>query len=269
MIFNNAVLENTNLKVTAMEMQEMQQADRCRFIDVKKNLFCPDCKKAKLKWVPRNQSSYFASINKQEHGKDCDYHSKKVTYKTLLKFNTQRFNNINVENVLENLLNELIEDEFIKTASIVNDIGKRQRNKCNHDAIIFKVNDRKYRIDKMNLSQGCFTDIKQDEIYYCYGKVLMSFEYKRIVKSEKGSEYSFIGCSIYDSNNYLLSDINIYKTKLQSDIQFEDSLIKDGHKYRVGVACLCSIKLGSYYNPQHYHMKVFKNKIKLIKGVEE
>lgn len=151
-------------------------------------IFCPECKKARLKYVPKShhKRSYLASIDLHEHMDDCSYKYEQASQKQISLY-LNKINNFEIKNKLESMLNKLNKESSRTTlkAGVLSN-----NNEDNPFLIPEHSSNGQVKIKKSIPQCNLKFELKEEDvdcIFLFYGDVYLSVEKEE--KERDGEKY--------------------------------------------------------------------------------
>lgn len=202
--FEVAYFVSENKKISIWKIANQIENNREELTRYKGNLFCPECRKAKLSFVSKtnNRVAHFRMTQNEQHENGCSYAHEYATKDILTEY-------------VNNLTDQQIED---KLNSIMNFLCKRNinaesqsdnsGNNMNNPMIIHVAKDNINRSLRRKSLSG-WLDVNEQQLYVFYGKVKLAFE----KKTGKNRDFYVLYIKTKNRDNEWKNKVNLISSK--------------------------------------------------------
>lgn len=214
--FEEAYFINEDRKISIRTVANQIENDRDKSATYKGNLFCPECRKAKLSFVSKtnNRVAHFRKTQNEQHQDSCSY------------IHEYADNNIVTEYV-KNLTNRQIED---KLNAIMNMLCKRNVNTINQsdNSGQSMSNPMVIHIAKNNITRSFrrkslsgWLDVDEKQLYVFYGEAKLAVE----KKTGQYGDFYVLRIKTENRNNEWKDKVNLTSSKVFENIN-ENSIYR-------------------------------------------
>ncbi|WGE33961.1 hypothetical protein NYR61_10925 [Actinobacillus genomosp. 1] len=235
--FEVAYFVDENREISIQAVANQIENNRDTLARYKGNLFCPECRKARLSFVSKtnNRVAHFRMTQNQQHKDGCSYIHEYATKDIVTEY-VKDLTEKQIENKLNAIMNMLCKSD----ARAVNQSVNSEKNKNNPMVIHISQNNTNHSLRRKSLSG--WLDVDEKQLYVFYGKVKLAFE----KKNGKCGDFYILHIKTKNSNNEWKNKVNLTSSRIFENIN-ENSI------YRIAM-------IGSL-NKKYMKISLLKNSI--------
>ena len=253
-ILNKQFIKN----ITANELSEIRQGNSLEYeVNIKGNLFCPECKRATLVHCDGDIiNPYFKTHPTSVHDNSCSHSFELLSEKKTVEWYNENLNNININKRLHKIIGLLFKGHKYENNPLTLEVEKKKVGTNNSRQISHRT--KSFSLPRRLLSQISNKDIDSPKIFY--GKVYI---YWKHIESDNTKRHHFFIYDRVEGNNYkhLLCRVSI------TDRVYKYIPQEAKKNQRCCIAFLSKMDLNAYNNKEYFNTYIISSNYLAIEPV--